>query len=351
MSGILGSDYLGNLTLGYISNSDIVPYYIENTKSLATANLSAAINNSVTELPVFSLANLPAAPFRVCVSNSEIMLVQSINTADLKLNVLRAQEGTSAVSHTKGASVANVLTVEGVKNYAQSMFMFGQENARPAPGVKGRIYQPINKFYKWLDDGTNWRVVWSGLVLPASNLDFRQMYLNDTTNATATTSVGGELCCIRINYVSGGSWCYLRSTSYPTPPFTLDCVIWLGQTRLQTHAMSFGYHNNDATFKVFGVTTTGADYYSYHRDTLTNDTTASASDIYDRSANSYIHWLRMVDDNTNIKFYYSDDNGTTYIQALSETRSATADSLVFGSLNYAFNQGTKTAYCLSAYLH
>ncbi len=351
MSGILGSDYLGNLALGYVSNSDIQPYYVENTKSFATTNLSAAINDSVTAIPVFTLSTLPAAPFRICVSNSEIMLVQSINTADLQLNVLRAQEGTSAASHAKGASVANVLTKEGVKNYAESLYMFGQENARPAPGRKGRIYQPINKFYKWFDDGTNWRLVWSNFVLPASNLDFRQMYLNDPVNSTVQVSAGGEAFCLKSNYVSGGTYCYLRSSSYPTPPFTLDCVLLLDMNRLQTHTMSFGYHNSDATFKTFGATSTGNDFFTYFRDTMTNDTTASASNGYTENVNSYIHWLRMVDDNTNIKFYYSDDNGATYIQAVSETRSATADSLIFGGVYYTFDQGQRVSYLLSAYLH
>jgi hypothetical protein len=85
---------------------------IEQFANNAASTLSSSINNSVTSLTVASAAAFPAAGnFRIIV-DAEIMLVTAVSTNTF--TVTRAQEGTTATSHTSPAAVTHILTAGGL---------------------------------------------------------------------------------------------------------------------------------------------------------------------------------------------------------------------------------------------
>src|SRR5262245_29866230 len=80
----------------------------EKFANTAHSTLSGAHNNSTTSIVVASASSFPSAgQFRIIVDN-EIMLVTSISSNTF--TVTRAQEGTSAASHSDGTTVSHVLT-------------------------------------------------------------------------------------------------------------------------------------------------------------------------------------------------------------------------------------------------
>src|ERR1700759_3411090 len=82
----------------------------------AQDTLNGAINNSVTSLVVHSASLFPTAGNFHIVIDSEIMLVTAV--ASTTFTVARAQEGTSAASHSDGATVRHVLTAQWLLNAA-----------------------------------------------------------------------------------------------------------------------------------------------------------------------------------------------------------------------------------------
>jgi hypothetical protein len=91
----------------------------ENYANNAITTLNGAITSGATSLIVTSATGFPAVPFRITVAalarttvtNTEIMLVT--NVVGTTFTVTRAQEGTTAVAHSSGESVAQVLTAAG----------------------------------------------------------------------------------------------------------------------------------------------------------------------------------------------------------------------------------------------
>lgn len=105
----------------------------EQLANLASTTLSAGINNTVTSIPVVS----SAAPFpqtgdyRIAVDN-EIMLVTAVPDAT-HFTATRGAEGTTAASHSSGATVAHVLTAGGLDARYERL-----ANKDQSPGYVGR---------------------------------------------------------------------------------------------------------------------------------------------------------------------------------------------------------------------
>jgi hypothetical protein len=79
----------------------------------ATTTLNGTINNSTTSVVVTSASSFPTAgQFRIRIED-EIMLVTSISGSTF--TATRAQEGTTAVSHTSGVTVRHVLTGDALR--------------------------------------------------------------------------------------------------------------------------------------------------------------------------------------------------------------------------------------------
>jgi hypothetical protein len=83
----------------------------------ATTTLNGSINNSVTSITVTSGTGFPTPNFRIRIDN-ELMLVTSVG-GGTNWTVTRGVEGTTAASHSNGASLAHVVTVAGLGQWVQ----------------------------------------------------------------------------------------------------------------------------------------------------------------------------------------------------------------------------------------
>jgi hypothetical protein len=84
----------------YVSNLDV-------------KNLSASMNGSQTTMQLVDLIGIPAYPFTMVIepdtANEEIVTVTGL-TSGTTVNVQRAQDGTSGVTHDLGSEVRHMIT-------------------------------------------------------------------------------------------------------------------------------------------------------------------------------------------------------------------------------------------------
>jgi hypothetical protein len=86
--------------------------------TLDAKNLSASMNGSQTTMQLTDLIGIPAYPFTMVVepdsANEEIVTVVSL-ASGTTLNVLRAQDGTSGVTHDLGSQVRHMITARDLQ--------------------------------------------------------------------------------------------------------------------------------------------------------------------------------------------------------------------------------------------
>lgn len=82
----------------------------------ATSTLNGGITNVATSMVVTSATPFPTVPeFPVrFADNGEIVLVTAV--AGTTFTIVRAQEGTSATSHSNGVVVTSTLTAQALRN-------------------------------------------------------------------------------------------------------------------------------------------------------------------------------------------------------------------------------------------
>lgn len=90
---------------------------LEKLANNAVSTLNGAINNSVTTVTVTSAADFPASGNFHVIVDDEIMLVTAVSGNDF--TVTRAQESTSAASHSSGVDIALILTAQSILNLIQ----------------------------------------------------------------------------------------------------------------------------------------------------------------------------------------------------------------------------------------
>lgn len=159
----------------------------------ALTTLASAIGASDTSLTVASATGFPTTGnFRIRIDN-EILLVTAV--AGTTFTVNRGQEGTTAAPHSAGATVAQVLTVEGLTQWRRDGWDLGHvKNTvanRPAAIYPGRLFLPTNGFAVYRDTGSAWDA-W-GPVFPLSPPDLNSFTWVNQGSATATNTNGGIL--------------------------------------------------------------------------------------------------------------------------------------------------------------
>ena len=93
----------------------------------AQTTLTAVLNSTATSLTVVAATGFPTtAQFRILIDN-ELLLVTSLGSSPYTTwTVTRAIEGTTAASHSSGATVTQVLTAGGLENLDASYIGTGQ---------------------------------------------------------------------------------------------------------------------------------------------------------------------------------------------------------------------------------
>jgi hypothetical protein len=88
------------------------------TSTLDAKTLALAMNSSVTTMQLNNLTGIPAYPFTLVIepdtTNEEIVTALSLD-AGTTVNIARAQDGTSAVSHAIGSEVRHMITARDLQ--------------------------------------------------------------------------------------------------------------------------------------------------------------------------------------------------------------------------------------------
>ena len=88
------------------------------TSTLDAKTLALAMNSSVTKMQLNNLTGIPAYPFTLVIepdtTNEEIVTALSLD-AGTTVNITRAQDGTTAVSHTLGSQVKHMITARDLQ--------------------------------------------------------------------------------------------------------------------------------------------------------------------------------------------------------------------------------------------
>jgi hypothetical protein len=88
------------------------------TSTLDAKTLALSMNSSVTTMQLNNLTGIPAYPFTLVIepdtTDEEIVTVLSLD-AGTTVNITRAQDGTSAVSHAIGSEVRHMITARDLQ--------------------------------------------------------------------------------------------------------------------------------------------------------------------------------------------------------------------------------------------
>jgi hypothetical protein len=88
------------------------------TSTLDAKTLALAMNSSVTTMQLNNLTGIPAYPFTLVIepdtTNEEIVTALSLD-AGTTVNIARAQDGTTAVSHAIGSEVRHMITARDLQ--------------------------------------------------------------------------------------------------------------------------------------------------------------------------------------------------------------------------------------------
>lgn len=301
-------------------------------KNLASTTLSASISDSDTSITVGSTMGFTTGDFRILI-DSEIMLVTSVSGTTL--TVTRAQEGTSAASHTSTTAVYHILTAGALDAHDQNdLASYTAYASRPAAGTPGRIFLPTDGAFIERDDGTNWEKfgpIWP--MTPPLASDF-PTWLNQS-NSTCTNTYGPMSLNALIS--TSAIWRAVLKT-YPTPPFTVVTAFLPNIIPYQYSSyVELGLCIRDSAtgkMEVYGHGGSGNSMnvrgYYFASATATSGTSVTGWPSEQHYAESPLLWIKYVDDSTN-KVISMSVNGVTWTQLCSNARTTnlTPDQIGF----------------------
>lgn len=297
--------------------------------NLGTTTLNGAINNSVTSLTLTSATSFPATGnFRILI-DSEIMLATEV--AGAVLTVVRGAEGTTAASHSNGATVRVVATAGGLDQVGKDLWpVFGYG-------------QPVNKLAA--DDGST--------ILTAS--DFTWV---NQGGASATDQNG----TILLRVVKSADIQYRVLARSHTAPKTyiagFQMTVSPDDTGGRNHGLGLGFRNNsNGRWTVIMVRTqppaSASQSLRIACAQIVGTSPASISIV--RAENSLCLlsptvWLKVQDDNTNLKFSVGMDS-ENWIELYSEARTSHITSGPDQVCFYGISEGTDAADGLFRLVH
>lgn len=271
----------------------------------ASTTLNGSITSGATSITVISGSAFPSSGnFRVVCEN-EIMLCTA--RSGNVLTVVRAQEGTTAAAHLDGLTVAQSLTVGGLKQYLRDNVPFA-DGSRPP--------------FQIVDSSRN----------ALTSSDFSQV--NAASNVTITDQ-DGSIVLLTTPAASAYAICLARSIpATKTLVAALRPIIQQGGTAGFMHA--FVGFRESATGKLilFGPQNyNGAfDMLVRHYDSPTSlNSTQFDEPVFMPGADAV--WLKLHDDSTNLICSVGD--GSNWIDVFSEGRASfftiAPDQFIFGT--------------------
>lgn len=281
----------------------------ETLKNNATTTLDGAINDSVTSVTVSDGSVFPSeGDFRVIVDD-EIMLVtaRSGNT----LTVVRASESTVGAAHNSGDDITQILTEEAVEQYIKQT---AQPLHQHSPSL--RIYDPADGSlavvadFTWVNQGSSTAADVNGFIL------FK-----------GAAGAGADVHALVV--------------SAPTAPYTLTAAV---STFHELVSEGSGQPRGGLVFRESGTgkllvfmvrQITGTAGITIVTQRFTDPTTFSSEvDLTTFAIPPGMIWLRIENDDTDLKFYASSD-GVNWKQAYTEGKAAffttAPDQIGFGT--------------------
>jgi len=302
---------------------------MENLANDPRTYLASGITNSATSLNVTDASRFPSSGNFHLVIDSEILLVTAVSGTTF--TVTRAQESTTAASHSSGANVDGLLTSETLKNFRSDAVTKGTYASRPAAGVNGRLYIPTDSFLWYRDNGSSWDAF--GPIYSLTPPVVANFSWANQGSATEVTTNGFPYLSCTTN--SGSDNIKIRTKALPTPPFTITYGLLIHQVpggqaqagvlwydSVSTKAHSYGFYTTPSNIGI------GSDYWnspSSFNSTLYTISYVSDGRLYS-IINAPIYWYQLIDDNTNriLKFSLDGINFTT-IDSRSRTTFMTAN--------------------------
>ncbi len=291
---------------------------LETQTNLASTTLNGGINNSTTTVVVTTGSVFPSTGnFRILIG-SEIMLVtaRSSNT----LTVTRAQEGTSAASHSDLDPVYGSFTAGALNQMLADLSQAGAIASLPAAAKNGVIYLPSDDMVFTRDTG-------SVLNYFSPLKKFTPPVLSDFTwlsqgSATTDTTLGGIKVAIPADASSGVNLRVLHKSK--TPPYKVTGYFIVNQSSESFQSAGMGFYDPTGGklvsmhFIVFD-----ADYSYAECARWTNTTTFSSAPaaVYLASSGTAIGFMQVEHDGTNLYFRVG-NNGLDWITVYSEGKTA-----------------------------
>jgi len=206
----------------------------------ASSTLNGSIDNVTTTIVVANDTPFSASGnFRILI-DSEIMIVTA--HSGTSMTVVRGQEGTTAVAHTSGATVTQIITAGAIQQFRSDNVQINSYANLPSPGLAGRVFQPNNDLLAYIDTGTIWQPygpIYALTPPPAAN-DPNWVWVNQ---GTTTVTQSNSSLYFNVAAASSGFTYYLRPTT--------------GSSTASIEAAAFSEHQlattNNAQFPFRGV--------------------------------------------------------------------------------------------------
>jgi hypothetical protein len=303
--------------------------------------LASSIDNTVTSLSIVSASTFPASGnFRIII-DSEIMLVTAISGTTL--TVSRGQEGTIAVAHNAGASVDVVLTKGAMAQFRIDSNSIGTYSSRPTADSNfvGRIYRATDGPYVYRDNGSSWDAF--GPIYNCVPLDDSTFsWINQ--NGASVDSSGGSTVLYNFNTAGTSTSISMRVKTAPSTPYSIEIAFqpyWVFGTSFQ--AVLFGFRESSSgKLHNYSLDMQSSTDIAIVRSEKWNSATSYSSDYGSLSFGSAVrdvpHFVKIQDDGTNRKFYYSWDG---YLWQLWNSNGRT-DWITANQIYYGVRQDTNS---------
>lgn len=300
-----------------------------------TTTLNGSINDSTTSVVVTSGASFPASgTFRILIG-TEIMKVTSVSGTTF--TVQRGSEGTTAASHTNGDTITGVVTKEALENFRSDFIIYGNYSSLPAAGVAGRIYRATDFPIELRDTGAAWVGFRSGHMEFTTPTTSGFSWVNQGSATVDTTNWGLYFSCV----TNGNTSDYRHYVKSYTAPFKITVALQTGFQTSNSGGVGLVFRNSSsgkfATLLYWAgggdtsIEQLGSENY--------NSPTSFNSANFFNSANPRIDqslvWLRIEDDNTNMKFSWS-KNGFDWMSA-KNNYARTTNSLSPNQIGFTIN--------------
>lgn len=283
----------------------------------ATTNLTNPIGSGDASFDVNAVTNFPTTGnFRIRIDD-EIMLVTAVT--GLTFSVTRGQETTSAVSHSAGTLVREVLTAGAVDRLRADTIQTGTRAARPTNEKEGILYLTNNSFYLYRDTGSAW--VAHGTILKLTEpIDSDFAWVNQGTATVSTTN--GGVFLRGATYGAGESINIRKKTLSPTIGYQtgIGFVPHLNpSSNGSTHCGHVLRDSASGKFIAFGIQQVNGSPATLVIKQYNSETSLNAT-LYDTQMNFRETIGLSVADNGSLRLYFIANDGFNGILVYVESR-------------------------------